>query len=192
MARSGSTQHGAAASRRATTSSRTSASSRGRSSSSRARSGATSARTKRTPARSRRARAPRARLSLPRIFSLRTLPLLLAGLLIFGTWTFYPTLKLEYAQSRQNALLENELQGLQKRNRDLAKQVERLKTPEGVEDAARESLGMVRPGEHQYVVTGASSSSEAKAKSAAKSPTAASWWTSLLDTIFGFDARSGK
>jgi len=192
MARSGSTQHGAAARRRATTSSRTSATSRGRSSSNRARSGATSTRAKRTPARKTRARAPRPRIALPPIFTLRTLPLLLAGLLVFGTWTFYPTLKLEYAQSRQNALLENELQGLQKRNRDLAKQVERLKTPEGVEDAARESLGMVRPGEHQYVVTGASASSDAKAKNAAKSPHAATWWTPLLDTIFGFDARSGE
>jgi hypothetical protein len=60
--------------------------------------------------------------------------------------------QIQYQETREQARLEAELASLQERNESLSAQVERLKTPEGVEEVARESLGMVKPGENLYVV----------------------------------------
>lgn len=119
------------------------------------------------------------------------LPLLVIGTLLFSAWTFYPTLKLQYAQSRENAMLSAELQGIKERNADLRKQVERLKTPEGVEDAARESLGLVRPDENLYVVTGVEETKTADPIQRAEK-SREDWWVPVLDALFGFDDGSER
>jgi cell division protein FtsB len=75
------------------------------------------------------------------------------ALLAVTIWSFYPVARLQYSEAREKARLERELAGLQDRNAELRAQVDRLKTPEGVEQVARESLGMVKDGEHVYVVT---------------------------------------
>lgn len=68
-------------------------------------------------------------------------------------WAFYPVAKVHYGEQREKARLESELQALRARNADLRQQVDRLKSPEGLEDVARRKLGYVREGEHAYVVT---------------------------------------
>ncbi len=67
-------------------------------------------------------------------------------------WALYAPLKMHYTESREQHRLEAELAGLRERNAELREQVERLKTPEGVEEVARSSLGLVKEGENLYVV----------------------------------------
>lgn len=79
--------------------------------------------------------------------------------LAVAIWAFYPVARLQYQEERERARLESELEGLKERNAELRAQVERLKTPEGVEEIARQDLGMVREGENVYVVMDAEESS---------------------------------
>ncbi len=97
----------------------------------------------------------------------------------------YPVLRIQYQHERELQTLQSELDGLQSRNEDLREQVDELKTPEGVEQLARESLGMVKPGEQAYVVTGGEmgeSSATVLAQQSAEAP----FWQRALDVLFGF------
>ena len=96
----------------------------------------------------------------------------------------YPVLRLQYQQQRELQTLQEELEGLKDRNADLRQQIDELKTPEGVERVARESLGLVKPGEHAYVVTGGMS---VEATDTAESDDGRSLGQRLLDAIFGFE-----
>ncbi len=61
-----------------------------------------------------------------------------------------------------------------------------LKTPEGVEKAARESLGLVLPGENVYVVVPSDPASQSSDVPADASPPDSSGiLTALLDAVFG-------
>jgi cell division protein FtsL len=116
------------------------------------------------------------------------LSLVAVGLLVVTIWSFYPVARIQYRESREKARLERELASLQERNEKLGAEVDRLKTPEGVEEVARENLGMVRDGEHVYVVTNlqeeasATLSAEECAAIDAGPPTAAQ---RVLDAVFG-------
>ncbi len=109
--------------------------------------------------------------------------------LLVAAWTLYPVLRLKYQQQREKATLEQELAGLKDRNQTLRAQVDRLKTPEGVEEAARESLGLVKKGEQVYVVTDGETTRapEPQVGAQTRSITASetSVWTKVLDAIFG-------
>ncbi len=97
----------------------------------------------------------------------------------------YPVLRIQYQHERELQTLQGELDGLKSRNEELREQVEGLKTPEGVERLARESLGMVKPGEQAYVVTGGSvtgASESVLATGTAEAPL----WQRALDSLFGF------
>lgn len=113
----------------------------------------------------------------------------MAVLLVVAGWALYPAFRLQYEQERQRQTLEAELAGLQERNETLLAQVERLKTPEGVEEAARENLGLVRAGEQVYVVTEgeATRSADPDVTEQTKTVTApeASYLTKVLDFVFG-------
>src|SRR5574340_972803 len=74
--------------------------------------------------------------------------------LVLAAWTIYPVLRLQYQHQREVQTLQAELSGLKTRNADLRQEVDELKTPGGVEQLARETLGLVKPGEQAYVVTG--------------------------------------
>ncbi|MBE0477097.1 MAG: septum formation initiator family protein [Coriobacteriia bacterium] len=76
-----------------------------------------------------------------------------AAVLALALWAFYPAARVDYREQREKARLEQELARLKERNTDLRAQVDRLKTPEGVEELARRNLGYVAPGEHVYVVS---------------------------------------
>lgn len=103
--------------------------------------------------------------------------------IVVAAWMIYPVLRLQYQQQRELQTLQAELDGLKDRNADLRQQIDELKTPEGVERVARESLGLVKPGEHAYVVTGGMS---AETTSAAEPDDGRTLGQRLLDAIFGF------
>lgn len=99
-------------------------------------------------------------------------------------WVFYPALRVQYREEKQRARLEAELNDLRERNGRLRAQVDRLKTPEGVEDVARESLGLVKEGEHAYVVTeGTVAPTVAEPDRVLEETDTV--WTQLLDVVFG-------
>ena len=92
----------------------------------------------------------------------------------------YPALKVQYEASRSVAGLEQEYEDLRERNETLRAEVADLKTAEGVERVARESLGFTRPGENVYVVMPpAAGDSSSTADPAASDPVA-----TLLDAVF--------
>ena len=102
--------------------------------------------------------------------------------IIFAAWTIYPVLRIQYIEQRNVATLEAELTGLKDRNAELRTQVDELKTPEGVEEIARETLGLVKPGEHAYVVTGASADATNAVEAGEGSEP---FWQQALDIVFG-------
>ena len=50
------------------------------------------------------------------------------------------------------ASLENEIQSIEEGNETKTREVEELQKPAGIERAAREHYGMVKPGEEAYIV----------------------------------------
>jgi hypothetical protein len=105
-------------------------------------------------------------------------------------WTMYPVARLQYIQQRDNAKLERQLAGIRKRNGELKREVDRLKTPAGVEEAARERLGFVKKGEQMYVVMPEGKAAASGAATAPPVGTASvaggvGVWESLLDAVFG-------
>jgi cell division protein FtsL len=103
----------------------------------------------------------------------------------------YPLIRMDYASQREVEQLESQLESLQERNSELRQDVERLKTPEGVEQAARESLGMVKPGENACVVVDESSEPTVVVVPEAETVTMdepAPWWRRVLDGLFGVDS----
>lgn len=122
---------------------------------------------------------------------------LMAAIGLFA-WTYYPVARVQYRETREVARLQAELDSLQARNARLSKQVERLKTPEGVEDYARTQLGLVKAGENVVVVVDESRSVPPTqlAMSMAARPMIDSDetttgpvgpWTGFLDFLFGVE-----
>lgn len=107
-------------------------------------------------------------------------------------WSLYPAIRLEYVASRQKAGLESKRDSLAEGNAELLEQVADLKTPEGVEREARESLGYAKSGENVYVVmppdsgqTGAENLAVGQADVVGRSVVQV-----LLDAIFGVEEPS--
>lgn len=108
--------------------------------------------------------------------------LLIVASVIFAAWTIYPVLRIQYIEQRNVATLEVELAGLKDRNAALRAEVDELKTPKGVEEIARGTLGLVKPGEQAYVVTGGSTESTGAVPAGDASTPA---WRAVLDLLFG-------
>jgi cell division protein FtsL len=113
-------------------------------------------------------------------------------------WTYYPVARVQYRETRERARLAAELGALKARNARLSKQVEKLKTPEGVEDYARSQLGLVKRGENVVVVVDGNESipSTQVALAMAQRPHIDSDetttgpvgpWTGFLDVVFGVE-----
>lgn len=106
-------------------------------------------------------------------------------LLVVG-WQLYPVARLHYREQRDLDRLERQLADIRHRNQRLKAEVDRLKTKEGVEEAARE-LGYSRKGEQVWVTLGAGESSSTATSGAVGTAGAAAGdaWTQALDLIFG-------
>lgn len=107
-------------------------------------------------------------------------------------WVYYPVAAVQYRETRERARLSAELEALQARNDRLRKQVDRLKTPAGVEDYARSELGLVKKGENVVVVVDGDEAAEASQAAAAPTidsdettESAQGSWTAFLDLVFG-------
>ena len=108
-------------------------------------------------------------------------------LLVVSAWAFYPVARVQYQEERNRARLAAELDGLKERNAELRAQVDRLKTPEGVEQVAREDLGMVREGENLYVIMDPEGEPTSTAALPAEQKTQQDVWLEILDAVFGFE-----
>ncbi len=117
-------------------------------------------------------------------------PLVILLVVTVFVFTYYPVARVQYREARDLARLENEFAALEARNVRLSKEVERLRTPEGVEDYARTRLGLVKRGESIAVVQGLPESMQpSKAKrpriDSDYTPTGSDdQWTALLDFVF--------
>jgi cell division protein FtsB len=123
------------------------------------------------------------------------LPVAILAVLAFFISTYYPVAKVQYRETRERTQLEAELSALKARNARLRASVDRLKTPEGVEDNARLQLGMVKKGEHvAVVIDGDETTSTALAvpdaarvdSEEAAVPTVGPW-TEFLDVVFNVE-----
>lgn len=111
---------------------------------------------------------------------------LLIATLVLAAWTIYPVLRLQYQQQREVQTLQSELTGLKARNSELRTQVSELKTPQGVEKMARENLGLVKPGEKAYVVTGPGSEPTSTTDIVTEKQSKPPLYRQALDALFGF------
>jgi len=120
------------------------------------------------------------------------LPLVILAVLAFFVFTYYPVAKVQYRETRERVRLQTELTALKARNERLQVAVDRLKTPEGVEDYARLQLGMVKQGENVAVVIDGDESTKT-ASAAPNTPLIDSEeaavptigpWTAFLDAVF--------
>lgn len=112
---------------------------------------------------------------------------------VFG-WAYYPVARVQYRETRERARLEAELDAIKSRNARLGREVERLKTPEGVEDYARSQLGLVKEGENVVVVVDGETTPTQLAMAAPgvsridsdeTTVAPAGPWTAFLDLVFG-------
>lgn len=116
-----------------------------------------------------------------------------ACVLVVAT-SVYPAAQNLYIQSRQNDQLVAEYQAVVDRNQELEQHVEALRTDEGMEELAHESLGWVKDGEHSVsVVTDGSADpssdtiSETDDIVAGSVPTPDTWYSPVLDLVFGYE-----
>lgn len=115
--------------------------------------------------------------------------IVLAAVVGIALW-MYPVVKMHYQEQRQLISLKAEYEAAKTRNMSLNRQVQRLKTREGVEEAARQTLGLVRKGENAYVVMeqgskGTAGATTATADAPARASAATDPVTMLLDAVFG-------
>jgi hypothetical protein len=95
-------------------------------------------------------------------------------------------MKLQYQTSRRAQGLEQQYASLRARNTALSAEVAALKTPEGVEKAAREKLGYTKTGENVYVVIPDGSIAASGVTTAPTTgASASSMVQTVLDAIFG-------
>ncbi len=105
----------------------------------------------------------------------------------------YPTAQQFYVESRTQDRLQAEYDQISQRNQAIQDDIDRLSTDEGIQDAAREQLGWVVAGETAGVVEGLSSDGEQSSSSVVRSQpssedikTPETWYSSLLDPLFGY------
>lgn len=141
----------------------------------------------RKPATRSRAAAPKSRA-----LALRPagpwVPVIVVVLVVVLAWSLYPALRLQYQTSRRAAGLEQQYQALRQRNQKLSAEVAALKTPAGVEKAARETLGYTKRGDNVYVVIPDGSGGTTSATAASVAGGQSSLIQTLLDAIFGVQA----
>jgi cell division protein FtsB len=167
------TQHGATAKGRGTAPSRTSSAN------------ARSTKSKR-PAK----RSPKTQATAARAARWWLIPVAVSVGLALFVLGYYPVARVQYRAVRERERLEAELSAIQARNGRLAKRVDALRTPEGVEEEARRQFGMVKSGEHLGVVVDgdenrANGPVVPRIDSDEITVAAGGPWTAFLDGVFG-------
>jgi cell division protein FtsB len=124
--------------------------------------------------------------------------LAIVALVAVLAWALYPALRLEYQASRSLAGMNQQYASLKQRTSALRSQVAALKTPQGVEQAARQDLGYAKAGDNVYVVvpSGQATSTAAGSANVAAASVAGtslpSLLQSVLDAIFGVQQPSSS
>jgi cell division protein FtsB len=117
------------------------------------------------------------------------LPFAVVALVLVLGWSLYPAMKLQYQTARRAQGFEEQYASLQARKAALSGEVAALKTPQGVEKAARENLGYAKKGENVYVVLPDKSTASTSAATASMTGTAGpSIVQTVLDAVFGVTA----
>lgn len=122
-----------------------------------------------------------------RIGGVPVLPVSIVLALVLLGWFMYPMARLHYQEQRKVERLQAQLTQIQQRNQRLKKDVLRLQTAEGIEEAARE-LGMARKGEQLWVTMPEGGGPASETTAAAPLRTAdvtPALWTQVLDAVFG-------
>lgn len=108
-------------------------------------------------------------------------------------WQYYEPAKVSFETARYLETLEAEQASLQRQNEATRERNEFLLTPEGVETMARETLGLVKKGEHQVVVVPTEDATVGVEADATKQSVNAGMTGGWLDRVLGavslFDAR---
>ncbi len=87
-----------------------------------------------------------------RMNSLTPLVLALLGLLIIAGFLYGRSFLTIIALQRELARIEGEIAALELRNEQLQLELERLTSPEHLEEVARRQLGLVKPGETIFYI----------------------------------------
>lgn len=101
-----------------------------------------------------------------------------------------------YIAKRTQERLQQEYELNIAHNAQLREDLEKLQTPEGIEDEARKHMGLVREGEHAVSVTGITAQPGADDPEHLKRVEKGSgvaekhWWTYVLDAFFGLEDTS--
>lgn len=114
------------------------------------------------------------------------LPIAIVAVLVLLGWSIYPVARMHYKEQRDLAKLQHQLADIRARNERLKHEVDALKTPQGVEEAARQ-LGLARQGEQVWVPIpeGTKPGSLTPAPNIRTADVTPDVWTRLLDTVFG-------
>ena len=117
-----------------------------------------------------------------------TIIMLVIGIAISGAFLYSPA-KQYYLTVREHDQMVAEYEAIQERNNKIQSQVDSLSTPEGVEDRVRSEYGWVKNGENAVQVKGldieeeGSSFTEGIPAGSVEAPE--TWYSSILDTLFG-------
>lgn len=123
-----------------------------------------------------------------------TRSVLVLGCVVLVACSVFPAARNYYVQMRSNDQLAAEYQAVLKRNGDLERHVEALKTDEGMEELAHENLGWIREGDNSVSVltdgssdpgSGAISKYDAVAEGSVPAPV--TWYSPVLDALFGYE-----
>lgn len=104
----------------------------------------------------------------------------------------YPTAQQFYTTQRDYDQVQAEYAALESRNNDIQAQVDLLSSEMGIEDRAREEFGWVKEGENAVTVHGLESDPQEtttykKSIPAGSVEAPSSWYTSVLDAVFGVE-----
>jgi cell division protein FtsB len=122
-----------------------------------------------------------------------TRSVLVLGCVVLIACSVFPAARNYYVQMRSNDQLAAEYQAVLKRNGDLERHVEALKTDEGMAELAHENLGWVREGDNSVSVLadgssdpGSGSISKYDAVAEGSIPAPVTWYSPILDVVFGY------
>ena len=113
---------------------------------------------------------------------------MLLACLVFSASLVYPTARGWYLSDREVGQLSGELAAIEARNDQIDSQTKVLETPEGIQDRAREQLGMVMNGEAAVNITGLALTTSSTALPA-EVPRGLllqeeGWWADFCDSFF--------